>query len=260
MAKKFSNVLGIILGLFIVFALSSCDNFFSTSWGKEREYDASKIKLSTNNLDSWKEKAVGNPKLAKALVEKILSELPGKSGPEKAKFQKVGIELAVEQAGIGTKMIELAGSALSDIDSEDGVKNLLAKVQSGLSDVDKAAGNIAAIVKASALVGTGAGQAPTFDLTDPYAAAASPSDVGMAVMVLALSVIPNIDGNTDLSDLSGLTNLEIDDGSVKVKSGTTATPEEIALAAYLNLIASDTTGKYDNNLITSSIRDAFGLN
>jgi hypothetical protein len=258
MMRKISNAVWLVL---IVFAMASCDDFYSTSWGKAREYDSSKIKLTQHNLQQWKEKAVGNPALAKALVKKIISDLDSKSGAEKAAFQEAGVELAIEQAGIGTKIIEVAGSALDNIDSEDGVKDLLNKVQKGLGDdVKPAAANIAAIVSKSSLTGTNSDNGiPKFDASDDYANDASPSDVGMAVMVLALSIIPNIDGNTDLSDLS--TNLSLDTGStpnqVKITSVADASPEEIALAAYLNLIVSDEGGKFGNNLITSGIKSAF---
>jgi hypothetical protein len=252
MTKRFSSVAGMVLGVCVVFALVSCDDFFSTSWGKERDYDISKIKLTQNNLEKWKEKAVGNPKLAAALVEKIISELPGKSGAEKAAFQKAGVELAIEQAGIGTKIIEVAGSDLSSVDSESGVKNLLSKVQGGLPDVDAAAGNITAIVGGD----VESGNTPAFNAS--YAAGADPSDVGMAVMVLTLSLVPGIESGTKLENSMNDLNLKIDDGEVKTNGD--PSQEAKVLAAYLNLIATDTTGKYDNNLITGGIRDAFGLN
>jgi hypothetical protein len=249
MTKRFSNVAGVVLSVFIVCAFVSCDNFYSTSWGKEREYDASKIKLTESNLKMWKEKAAGNPKLAEALVKKIISELPGKSGAEKAAFQEAGIELAIEQAGIGTKIIELAGSALSEIDNEAGLQDLLSKVQGGVgSAVHKAAANIAQIVGAST------NHEPTFPNggSASYQANANPANVGLAVLVLSLSLIPDI-GSKELSDLSE--NLTLTGGSVTATGS--ASNEEKALAAYLNLIADNDTGKYDNNVITSGIQDAF---
>jgi hypothetical protein len=236
-----------------VFALTSCDDFFSTSWGKPREYDISKITLTRSNLKTWKTKTAGNPELAEALVKKIIGELDGKSGAEKADFQSAGIDLAIVQSGLGIKILEVAGSDLSDIDSEDGVKNLLKKVQSGSGHT--AADNIAAIVSKSGLENTSAGSSPKFPDTDAYGLTADPANVGLAVMVLALSAIPTIDGDTDLSDLSP--NLELSEGNVKIKANTTPTPNEIALAAYLNLIANDTSGKFDDNVITSGIKEAF---
>jgi hypothetical protein len=258
MGKKNLNAVWLVLSAVLVFVLASCDDFYSTSWGKAREYDSSKIKLTQLNLQQWKEKAVGNPALAKALVKKIISDLRGKSGAEKAAFQKVGVQLAIEQAGIGTKIIEVAGSALDNIDSEVGIKDLLNKVQKGLGDVDSAAANIAEIVSNSSLTGIDSDNSiPKFGASDDYANDASPSDVGMAVMVLALSIIPNIDGNTNLSNLS--THLSLDTNStpnqVKITSVANASLEEIALAAYLNLIANDS--RFDDNLITSGIKSAF---
>ncbi|MDR2515873.1 MAG: hypothetical protein LBC88_00660, partial [Spirochaetaceae bacterium] len=75
--------------------------------------------------------------------------------------------------------------------------------------------------------------------------------------VLALAVIPGINSNTTLSDLT--TNLQVDTSSGKVTVTDAATKEEKALAAYLNLIADDTGGKFSGNPITSGIKDAFGV-
>jgi hypothetical protein len=252
------NIIWIIVGMVAVFTLYSCDDFYSTSWGEPREYDLSKIKLTQSNLKAWKEKAAGNPKLAKALVNKIIEELKSKSGAEKAAFQKAGIELSIEQAGIGTKIIELAGSSLDKISGEDegAIRDMLNKVQNGLKDVDAAAGNIAKIV-GSSVNGTGSNEKPSFD--SAYVAAATPSEVGMAVMVLALATIPEIKEDTELSELATLIpNFQFEDGEVTIGDGKTPSNEELALAAYLNLITSDTE-KFDNNLITSGIISAFDL-
>jgi hypothetical protein len=218
-----------------------------------------KVTLSQSNLKQWKKAAIGNPELSAALVNKIISELDGKTGKEKAAFQEVGVELAIEQSGLGVKMIE-AASELTDMTDDDGVKNLLKKMQSGIDP--KAAGNIATIVGAASFTATGGGT-PAFPADDPYASNANPSDVGLAVMVLALAVLPTITDETDLDELPS-TNIEVTstDGVSTVKiisSPSNVTPAELALAAYLNLIASDTTGKFDNNMITSSIKSAFKL-
>jgi hypothetical protein len=245
-----------VLAVLGAFVLASCDDFYSTSWGKPRKYDVSKITLTQDNLKQWKKAAIGNPELAQALVKKIIEELDGKSGAEKAEFQKVGVELAIEQSGMGVKILQLAGSELSDIDSEEGVKNLLKKVQSGVDTA--AAANIAAIVNKSTLENTSPGGTPKFKSDDPYGTSADPSNVGLAVMVLALDVITNINEGTKLDELNNNLTLTTDNPPlVKIVSG--ASDKEIALAAYLNLIASDTSGKFDDNPITSAIKSAFGL-
>jgi hypothetical protein len=258
------NMMWMIMGMFAVFTLYSCDDFYSTSLGESREYDLSKIKLTQSNLQAWKEKSVGNPKLAKALGEKIIEELKleldSKSGAEKAAYQKAGIELAIEQAGIGTKIIEVASSDLTKISDgdKDAIQGLLNKVQKDLDDVAVAAKSITAIV-GSSVSNTSNNEAPLFD--SAYAKAASPSDVGMAVMVLALSLIPDIDENTNLDNLQSLIpSLAINNNKVEIDT-TNGTPsdEEKVLAAYLNLITSDTTGKFNDNPITGGIKSAFGL-
>jgi hypothetical protein len=247
--------MALVMAMLVGLAMISCDDFFSTTWGEPEEYDASKIKLDQSNLDQWKKKAVGNPKLAKELVEKIIGELSSKSGKEKASLQEAGIELAVEQSGMGKTILEVAGSDVSSINSEEGVKNLLQKVQSGLDgNTDAAADNIAAIANASGLLRIKGGQAPKFPDNDTYAKTADPSSVGMAVMVLALSVTPEIDPEKDLT--TQIPNLDLNDkNEITVKSG--ASQNEIALAAYLNLISSDESGRFDDNMITGGIKSAF---
>ncbi|MDR2795611.1 MAG: hypothetical protein LBB47_02730 [Spirochaetaceae bacterium] len=251
--RKISNT--VCAALFTVFMLASCDDFFSSSWGTMRDYDLSKIKLTLDNLQELKEKAVGNPELAGALVEKIIRELDGKSGAEKAAFQEAGIDLAIEQSGIGTSILELAGKDIANMSDETGLQDLLGSVQNKFNSGNgkAAARNIATIVDKSLPT---SGQFPP---GDQYVARASASDVGMAVAVLALAVMPDI-GSSD-KDLKAQMNdgnkgISISGNTATVKSN--ATHEEIAFAAYLNLILRDPNGKYDGNPITSGIKSAFG--
>jgi hypothetical protein len=236
--------------------LAACDDFFSTSWGTARKYDLSKIDLTQDNLREWKEKAIGNPELAAALVEKIISELPGKSGVEKAVFQDAGIDLAIEQSGIGALILNLAGKDLAKIKDEAGVKDMLGLVQSEFSngDGDAAARNIAAIVQNS----ISNGGAKFLD-SDQYAAQANPSDIGMAIAVLALTLAPDIKDSND--DMKALLNerpgININNKQVIVEKN--ASQEEVAMAMYLNLIAGDKTGKYTNSPMISGLKSAFKL-
>jgi hypothetical protein len=254
MVKSISNIAW-GMAVLAVFVLGSCDDFYSTSWGTFRSYDSSKIALSEGNLKEWKKKAVGNPELAKALVDKIISDLDGKSDAERAVFQSAGIEFAIEQSGMGVKILELAGSDLSKIDSEEGVKNLLKKVQDGLSGVVGAAENIAAIADKSAIIHKDG--RPEFNPADPYGKTADPSNVGLAVMVLALAEFPNIDTKEDLLEQIPDLRLTNESPPVKIAEGSNPSDNEIVLAAYLNLIATDTADRFNNNPITKGIRSAF---
>jgi hypothetical protein len=242
--------------------LSSCDNFFSKSWGKPREYDPGKINLTPDNLQHFTEVATGNPELAGALVEKIIKELPNKTGDARAAFQEAGIKLAVEQAGVGTEIIKLAGDALTGLGDEDeeGLKNLLVKVLDIAESANDAAGNIATIVMDDTK------GASTFTGGSSYWQKAKPSDVGMAIMVLSLGILADegkeIDDVKDNDVNDWFDNLQIAGKNVIIKESSKSKSEkekEKALAAYLNLIANDTTGKFSNNPITRAIQGAFDI-
>jgi DNA-binding protein YbaB len=247
------------LGLCIMVMLTSCDNFFGTSWGKPREYDLGKINLTQGNLQHFTEAATGNPKLAEALAKKIIEELPNKTGKERADFQEAGIKLAVEQAEVGTKIIELAGDVLDDFDNED-LKDLLVKVlKTADSDVAAAAKNIATIVEGDLEPG-----AHKFKGESSYGQNAKPSDVGMAIMVLSLGILAkegkDFDDVQDKDMNDWFNNLEINGKNVVFKNqDPNTTAKSKALAAYLNLIANDRTGKFSGNPITGAVQDVFNI-
>ncbi|MDR2553663.1 MAG: hypothetical protein LBD31_10945 [Treponema sp.] len=254
--KLYIPVLFVLLAALV---LGSCDNFFSTSWGNEREYDYSNVSLSVNNLSDWLAAARGNPKLATALLKKILADLDGGklSGLEKAQFQAAGVKIAIEAAGLGEAIISTASNILDKIEAEDeeAIKDVLDKIEAELKKNTQAAHDLAGIVQGSI---TGGGE-PTFP-TDAgsYGDIVKPSEAGEAIMILTVAVLDN----TAASSLDNLSDLDkngfrIEGGKAKVADD--ATPEAVALAAYLNLIAADTTGKFDSNPITGAIKKAFSL-
>ncbi|MDR2445368.1 MAG: hypothetical protein LBD44_05485 [Spirochaetaceae bacterium] len=255
MTRKKTNTLCVALVISIItLILASCDDSFSKSWGKSREYDQSKINLTMDNLREWKEKATGNPDLEAALVGKIIGELDSKSGAEKAAFQDAGIELAIGQSGIGMSIIELAGKDISNIKDEATLKDILGSVQGKFSS-SAAAGNIAKIVNASIVPGA----TPKFADNDLYALNAEPSDVGIVVAALTLAVAPDIKGIGNLKDALSGNDSKLNFKGKQVTAGNGASQEEIALAAYLNLIANDKTGKYKKSPMVGSLKKAFNL-
>jgi hypothetical protein len=125
------TVYSVILFLFLgTLILSSCDDFYGSSWGSPREYDPSNIKLSLNNLNDWVENAIGNPELSRALRKRIKSDSPNLTGADKAKYQEAGVKLAVEASGIGSSIISNAAGALDQLgeNNEDAVKDILASI------------------------------------------------------------------------------------------------------------------------------------
>jgi hypothetical protein len=251
--------------------LVSCDSFFSTSWGSERSYDPDNIKLSADNLDSWIRNSIGNPKLAAALAAKIKQEVQTKpESAERLKFQEKGVELAVRASGIGTSIAINAADVLGDIDNieEGAVKDILTKIQGDFSSGGpQAAADLASIVSVSLDPNTvDEDSAPKF--TGLYAQNAKGGDVGQAVLVLSLAVLGDGEAISDAVDklakgneeIAGLT-LDNDNKRIVIADSSGASPQAIALAAYLNLIAGDTTtGRFDDNPLTSAIKEAFNLN
>ncbi|MDR1059201.1 MAG: hypothetical protein LBL43_06595 [Treponema sp.] len=263
--QNFLLCLFLLPALIFVSVFVSCDSFFSESWGSERSYDPDKIDLTTSNLDSWIENSIGNPKLAAALTEKIKVKVASMgNGSERAKFQEAGVELAIEASGIGTSIVSNAADILGNIDDLDGdqaVKDILKDIQSDFSSGGpQAAANLAEIVNVSVdPSSTGNGSVPKFNSDDSYAATAAASDVGEAVLVLSLAVLGDdiAKGVEDLGDGTDVAGLQLVNNKIKVTGN--ASSEAIALAAYLNLIVDDTTGKFDNNPVTSAIKEAFKL-
>jgi hypothetical protein len=264
--QSFLLCLFLLPALIFVSVFVSCDSFFSTSWGSERSYDPDKIDLSTGNLDSWIEKSIGNPKLAAAITEKIKQKVASMgNGSERARFQEAGVELAIEASGIGTSILSNAADVLGNIDDRDGdeaVTEILNNIQSDFSSGGpQAAANLAEIVNISVDPNSkGNGSTPKFDPDDSYAKSAAASDVGEAVLVLSLAVLgDNITNGVDtLNENGSVGGLKHENDEIKV-DGNNPSPEAIALAAYLNLIIKDPTEKFDNNPVTSAIKDAFGL-
>jgi hypothetical protein len=272
---------------------TSCDNFFSTSWGTKREYDSSRIVINAGNIDEWIEAADGNPALAAAITDKIKQELSGAGSnggqltPDQAKLQQVGIDMAIEASGIGTAIITSAADIVSNLQNlntsdADGLKNTMTDLLNNVVNTFKevngsgAAHNLAEVVNVSLTddvsdyLFTTDNPSDMNNLTypefsDQFAANAKAGDVGQAVMVLALAVIDDkineVLTTGTLNDNLTEYGIVIDNtvSPAKAAATTNSTPESVALAAYLSLIAADTSGKYSGNPITNAIQSAFGM-
>ena len=270
--KKNIGALGTLL-LAGALIFTSCDDFFSSSWGTEREYDPAKISINAANAKDWVKEAAGNPKLAAAIGEKIKQELSGVDQGQPSSSQiilmEAGMELAVESAGLGQVLLSNASGAVgklinSDDPGED-FKGLVSDIVNDLrsENLHKAAGNLADIAgKAMTSASLSSDQAPEF--SDNFKQAVSASNVGEAVMVLAIDLFPQtiVDQlktdpeNVNFGDFAEYgAGLTLDNGKVKVDDS--AGQKAQVLAAYLNMIADDNGSKFGKNPITSAIKTQF---
>jgi hypothetical protein len=262
--KSGSFLLCVLVLTALVFV--SCDSFFSTSWGSERDYDPSKIDLTIKNLDSWIQKSIGNPKLAAALTEKIVKKIEANPDPwnqDTATYQEKGVKLVIEASGIGTSILSNAADVFSDIENlkgdeaEQAVKDILSNVQDDFSSGGpQAAENLTKIINGNITDPTG-----TPELTGIYARDASPGDVGQAVLVLALGILDDINGDFDKlkSGTDSIAGIKLNTSDKRFFcAGSETTSQSIALAAYLNLIAGGGK-KFENNPVTKALKDALDL-
>jgi len=244
---------------FLVFILTftSCDDFFSSSWGTSREYDPSNINVNAGNVDQWIKTAVGNPALAEAITEKIIQELENVSGPDKVVLMQAGIKLAVESSGLGILILINAADLLGNFDKNDteALTDILDKIQEGFNSGGgpNAANNLATIACSGIIIDNDG--VPVFE--PEFANSVSPGDVAEAIMVLVLGELSSgsIEDWSEL-DSYGLSKDGTDENP-KITVDPDATPGQIALAAYLNLIADSDNSAFNDNPLTQTIREAF---
>jgi hypothetical protein len=271
--KKHICVVGIFL-LAGTLVFTSCDTFFSSSWGTEREYDPANITIN-NSADAkkWLAEAAGRPKLAAAVGEKIKQVLSnvnqGHPTLDQIKMIEAGVEAAIEQAELGQILLSNAGGAVGKLMNSNNIgedfKGLVSDIVTDLKSgsISQAAGNLAGIAgKAMTSASFANGETPEF--SNEFKQSASASNVGEAVMVLAIDLFPQsiVDQlktdpeNVVFSDFDEYNaGLTFNNGKVEVDG--TAGQKAQVLAAYLNMIADDAGDKFDKNPITSALKSQF---
>ncbi|MCL2006823.1 MAG: hypothetical protein FWG77_01935 [Treponema sp.] len=246
--------------LVAIFALSSCDSFFSDSLGSSRDYDPAKISLTIENVGDWVRASVGNPPLARAVTIAIMDKIDSiVDEAERAVFLQHAARLAMEASGVGISILQNSGDLLGGFTLEAGpvdlaerMKDLLDSLQSDFENkggVDTA-DNLASLVN-KGISGEGA---PRFD--PEFADKLSSADVTEAIIVLLLGEMSKPDNNFHSGNIN-IANLGLRVGgspvAVHVVGDGDNPPSEnaTALAAYLNLITDDS--RFANNPFTKAI-------
>jgi len=255
MTKKALCLVGALLG---VFALTACDDFYSNSWGKTREYNPSIIDLTASNLDDWLDAAVGNPDLARALTKKTKDKVSGMADDDPAKiiFQSAGVEFAFEASGLGIsfaknlgKVVDVMEAGEEDGDSEQVLINLIRGIR---NDFDASvADDLAQIVKPRD--GFIEGAPPRFANT--YINGARASDVGIAILIMMLATLDDFSTSEELEEkLEEKITIDNQSDPWEFSIKNDVEPKIQTLTAYLNLISSGGE-RFDSNLIAKAIKE-----
>ena len=250
-----------ILTVITVLAFLSCDNFYSNSLGNSREYDWRQINLTTSNIGDWVRATVGNPPLARAVTEALIEKMNEDLDPdEMAIFMEFAARLAIESSGLGAAILINATELLGGIGTEnaDSFTDMLSNLQ---DDFNAGGGYDAARILALILSRNIDEHEGTPRFNDAYANLATPSAVAEAMIVLLLGEMADVDGELDITNLSNLATMGLTlaqgENGMEVQlvpdMDPPQSPNAVAIAAYLNLIADDDSGKFDGNPFTSAI-------
>ena len=252
----FLTILAIILLIF-----SSCDDFFSTSWGTWRTWDPDQIKINPNNLQALVLRAAGDPRFADALTQAIIRELEGNPPPVPPysdDLRAAGIKCAIKSSEIGVAvlfdnmdtLLKIIENDEYDEDSSNLFLQMLRELQKNFGKGEQAAAYIIVIL------------APEINEPPPEFKRKEyidSSDAIQAVLLLTLAMLDGqevTDDTDDLSDMLGFTQV---DGKIHLTSQATSKEPRPGmaktLAAYINYFADP-----DNDSSFSGfIRQAFGL-
>ena len=200
-----------LIGFFVLFVslvFTACDTFFSTSWGKERDYDPAKINLNVDNLDDWLYASVGRPKLAAAVnvkIKELVNGLPP-GHPDRLKLQKAGVRLAIEASGVGTSLLSNVDKLVDAAENgdADALKNILDSILDDFRDSGgpAAANDLAEIID------------------QHFIDNASQTERDMAAVVLALAIL----GSQNITNFEDITlenlGLENNNGVIEIHNDT----------------------------------------
>ena len=261
--------IAVLLILAFVLFVSSCDDFFSKSWGSNRDYDPKNIHVTASNIDDWVKACVGNPDLTKATLKAISRELK-KQPPLLEKDKKIlfnaGLRLAVDSSGLGESILTIGAKSLKGLDfddiNEDKIKELLNDI---LKDFNSKGGPAAADTISDMVIDLIDVETGKFkpEFIEMYNDIFNPGDVSEAILVLVLGEMinnPNFvmnewDTIMYLNDVFSVENNP--KGGLCVEVNDPTDTNAIVLAAYINLVIDDPWDKYVDNPLANALKDMF---
>ena len=260
--KVFLTALVIILLIF-----TSCDDFFSTSWGTMRTWHPDQIQITPNNLQDLLRIAAYDPRFADALTQAIIREL-GNDPPEpyRTELEKAGITAAIKTSEIGisdlvdniSTILDIISSGEYDGNAENLFFTMLRNLQKNFGQGERAAAHILVI-----LAPTIENNPPEFTKTDHI----KNTEAIQAVLLLTLAILDGKEISENPNTLRNDLGLGISGNKITAPRPSIRPPMpgwenekdgnlSYTLAAYINYFADPA----NDSIYGEYIRKAFGLN
>jgi hypothetical protein len=237
-------------GAFIVlFLLNSCTDFFSTSWGEAFKRDPGKVKVTESNVYDLLEAAKGNPKLSKAILDKI-----GANSSDKLKH--AAIQAANQASGITTLALEnvqtLIDAAEKD-NNEDALKDVANKVLDSATknDLQGVSGQLVKILKDDVTTNSG-----KLGFEGNFIGNVSEADLTLMVMTLILAKAEKVQ-KEDQKDLNDYVD-DLVKKNITSQNPTNLDDDEKLIAAAVNGMIERGENEGLNEL-TKMVKDLLGV-
>jgi hypothetical protein len=200
------------LAVAAVVLLSSCSNFFTTSWGKSSARDPGTIKVTSSNVKDLLKESKGDTKTSRGILSKIKDQVAGKENPDPT-LQTAAVTAANQASGLGTVVLDSIDTILGDdVPTEEALNQLLAEVQNKTkgNDLQGIAADVAASLPKPTADSEGALVFP-----DSFYDSTSEADLTLLTLTLVLAESEGYgdfdtyietwtDGTRDLSDSTGI--------------------------------------------------------
>lgn len=178
------RVVSFLSAALVITAFTACGAFFTNSLAEGLARDQSKLvpDVTTDNIDELVDQAEGNPELAVAILAGIEDAMSEATPAEAAVFRAAAVELASTASGVGTAVLNDAGTILDtlengDLDDPTVKSDLISDIATaldGLSNLDETVGSLLAILPT-------AGDTASINA---FIVNATADDLGMAAIVL----------------------------------------------------------------------------
>ncbi len=125
--------------ILFVGVLTSCDDFFTTSWGSWAARDMSKMdfKVSADNIDDLMDKAANNKKMQAAILDSLVDAVKKAEGEDKKKLQNAGVDLALSCTNVMDTVLNSMAELESLVDNDGDIGSYVAGLVDSMDNLSE---------------------------------------------------------------------------------------------------------------------------